>query len=165
MSFCCYLTPSPLSSPLSHSHAASEIFNSLESFPTDTTVINEIFCLLPHQELALAAETFSRRFGANLKDRLQAKLAGTKNHLQLSIKILQNGRSEDQTVDEAMATEQARALNGILGKVTILGNLNDEATTELIDFVLTLSYSQAQAVKVSSYSINSSVVNRLLERI
>lgn len=56
MSFCCYLTPSPLSSPLSHSHTASEIFNSLESFPTDTTdttAINEIFCLLPHQELAL----------------------------------------------------------------------------------------------------------------
>jgi hypothetical protein len=132
---------------------ASEIFNSLESYSSllnDTTVINEIFCLLPHQDLALAADAYNRRYGVNLKDTLQSKLSKTKNHLLLTIKLLQNGRSEDQTVDEALAAEQARTLNGILAKVTILGNLTDEASSELIDFILTLSYSQAQAVKVST---------------
>jgi hypothetical protein len=106
--------------------------------------------LLPHQDLALAADAYNRRYGVNLKDTLQSKLSKTKNHLLLTIKLLQNGRSEDQTVDEALAAEQARTLNGILAKVTILGNLTDEASSELIDFILTLSYSQAQAVKVSS---------------
>lgn len=136
---------------------ASLIFSALDGLATDVPLLNEIFCLLPHHELAAAGDAFNRKYGVNLKDRLQAKLSGTKNHLQLLVKLLHNGRTEDQTVDEAGAVEQARTLNTIFAKKSLLGNLTDDATTELIDFVLTLSYSQAQAVKVG---LNPSVFLR-----
>jgi hypothetical protein len=121
----------------------------LDGLSTDVPLLNEIFCLLPHHEIAATGDSFNRKYGVNLKDRLQAKLSGTKNHLQLLIKLLHNGRAEDQTVDETLAVEQARTLSTIFTKKSLLGNLTDDATTELTDFILTLSYSQAQAVKVS----------------
>lgn len=130
-------------------HLASLIFHALDGLSTDVQLLNEVFCLLPHAELAASGDSFNRKFGVNLKDRMQAKLGGTKNHLQLLIKLLHSGRAEDQGVDEALASEQARTLNTILGKKNMLGNLTDEATTELVDFILTLSFSQTQVVKVS----------------
>lgn len=128
---------------------ASLIFHALDSMSADIQVLNEIFCLLPHHELAATEDAFNRKFGIKLKDRLQTKLGGTKNHLQLLIKLLHNGRVEDQTVDESLASEQARTLNSILSKKNLLGNLTDDATEELVDFVLSLSFSQTQVVKVN----------------
>jgi hypothetical protein len=135
---------------------ASLIFRALDGLSTDTALLNEIFTLVPHRDLALTADAFNRKFGVNLRDRLQAKLSGTRNHLQLLTKLLQIGRVEDQTVDAERAVEQARALGVILAKKNLLGNLNDDATTELIDFILTLSYSQTQLVKVLSLSLSLS---------
>lgn len=111
----------------------------------DTAIINEIFCLPSHGKLALIIDSFARKYNINIRDCLQSRLG--KNHVQLLTKLLQFGRIEDQTIDEALAVQQATSLNTILDKTTMLGGLTDEATLELIDLILTLSYSQAQVVK------------------
>jgi hypothetical protein len=124
---------------------ASLLKTALDGLVADTAIINEIFCLPSHGKLTLIIDSFARKYNINIRDCLQSKLG--KNHVQLLTKLLQSGRVEDQTIDEALAVQQATSLNTILDKTTMLGGLTDEATLELIDLILTLSYSQAQVVK------------------
>lgn len=122
-----------------------EVLDSTILSSNDTTVVNEIFCLLPHSELAATADAYNRKYSVNIRDRLQAKLS--RNHLYLMTKLLQSGRSEDQNIDETLAIEQATQLHATLNKSNVLGGLSDETTSELIDLIVRLSHSQAEVVK------------------
>lgn len=125
---------------------ASLLKTALEGLSADTAIINEIFCLSSHQELTLILDSFTRKYNLNIRDRLQSKLTG-KNHTLLLTKLIQSGRVEDQSIDMTLAIQQAASFNTILDKTTLLGGLTEEATVELLDLMLTLSYSQAQVVK------------------
>ena len=125
---------------------ASLLKTALEGLAADTAITNEIICLSSHQELTLIIDSFTRKYNLNIRDRLQSKLTG-RNYTLLLTKLIQSGRNEDQTIDTTLAIQQAASLNTILNKTTLLGGLTDEATLELLDLMLTFSYSQAQVVK------------------
>jgi hypothetical protein len=137
-------------SSLPLSPLASLLNTALDGFSCDTAIINEIFCLRSHQELSLIIDSFTRKYNFNIRDRLQSRLKGKRNHIYLLTKLLQSGRVEDQATDETLASQQAALLKTILEKTTATmlgGGLTDEATLELIDLILTFSFSQAQIIK------------------